>query len=54
MGVVTVVIELANPLQPQLSPLNVLAMVDTGAMTIRIPEHVAVQLQVPRRSRNAR
>lgn len=37
-------ISLANPTRPDLQPLPVQALVDTGAMTICIPEHVAVQL----------
>ena len=47
MGVVTTSIELSNPRQPQLSPITTSALVDTGAMTSCIPEHVAVQLQLP-------
>ena len=39
-------IELSNPSQPDLNPLSVRALVDTGAMTICIPEHVAVQLNL--------
>jgi clan AA aspartic protease len=46
MGFVTVDIELANPKDAALKPLNVQAMVDTGAMTLCIPEHVAVQLDL--------
>jgi clan AA aspartic protease len=46
MGIVTTTIELSNPRLPQLKSLNVSAMVDTGAMTICIPEHVAIQLQL--------
>lgn len=37
-------IELSNPRQPELTSLCVRTLVDTGAMTICIPEHVAVQL----------
>jgi clan AA aspartic protease len=44
---VTAPIELANPRNPALLPLAVSALVDTGAMTLCIPEHVAVQLQLP-------
>jgi clan AA aspartic protease len=40
-------VELSNPSKPELKPLTVRAMVDTGAMTICIPQHVAVQLQLP-------
>jgi clan AA aspartic protease len=46
MGFVTADIELANPKDSGLKPLTVQAMVDTGAMTICIPEHVAVQLNL--------
>lgn len=46
MGMINAAIELSNPRQPELSPLSVLALVDTGAMTICIPEHVAVQLKL--------
>jgi clan AA aspartic protease len=46
MGMITTEIELSNPIRPALAPLVVQALVDTGAMTICIPEHVAVQLQL--------
>ncbi|MBI3098298.1 MAG: clan AA aspartic protease [Planctomycetes bacterium] len=39
-------IELSNPKIAGLKPLSVRALVDTGAMTICIPEHIAVQLQL--------
>jgi clan AA aspartic protease len=39
-------IELSNSRKPDLRSMAVRAMVDTGAMTICIPEHVAVQLQL--------
>src|SRR5438105_4383519 len=39
-------IRLSNPSKPDLKPLRVTALVDTGAMTICIPEHIAVQLQL--------
>ena len=44
MGMIRAEIELSNPTKPDLKPLSVEALVDTGAMTICIPEHVAVQL----------
>jgi len=47
VGRVEAQIELSNPSKPELKPLVVRALVDTGAMTICIPEHVAVQLQLP-------
>ncbi len=46
MGLVYADIELANPKNDDLKPINVKALVDTGAMTICVPEHVAVQLQL--------
>jgi clan AA aspartic protease len=46
MGLIRAEIELANPTKPELKPLAVEALVDTGAMTICIPEHVAVQLEL--------
>jgi len=46
MGMINAEIELSNPSKPKLKPLAVKALVDTGAMTICIPEHVALQLQL--------
>ena len=46
MGMINADIELSNPRQPDLNPMLVQALVDTGAMTICIPEHVAVQLKL--------
>jgi clan AA aspartic protease len=46
MGYVRAEIQLRNPRLPELSPLAVTAMVDTGAMTLCIPEHVALQLRL--------
>ena len=46
MGMINADIELANPRKPDLQPLAVQALVHTGVMTICIPEHVAVQLQL--------
>ena len=47
MGLIYAEIELANPKNTSLKPIAVKALVDTGAMTICIPEHIAVQLQLP-------
>ncbi len=46
MGFIIADIELANPRNAGLKPLTVQAMVDTGAMTLCIPQHVAVQLDL--------
>jgi clan AA aspartic protease len=46
MGLVYADIELANPKNAGLKPLAVRALVDTRAMTLCIPQHVAVQLRL--------
>ncbi len=46
MGLIYADIELANPKNGSLKPISVEAQVDTGAMTICIPEHIAIQLQL--------
>jgi clan AA aspartic protease len=44
MGLIYADIELSNPKNGKLKPIRVKALVDTGAMTICLPQHVAVQL----------
>lgn len=44
MGHVYAEIELSNPRRTLFKSLRVQALVDTGAMTLCIPEHVAIQL----------
>lgn len=46
MGHVFADIELSNPRQPDLIPMKVRALVDTGALMLCIPEHVALQLNL--------
>lgn len=46
MGLIYAPVELSNPKDGSLKPIVVKALVDTGAMTICIPEHVAVQLRL--------
>ena len=46
MGLITTKITLSNPLDTRLAPLEVDALVDTGALLLCIPEHVAVQLKL--------
>ena len=46
MGLVYAGIRLRNPRQPDLNPLEVQALVDTGSMHLCIPEHIAIQLKL--------
>ena len=44
MGLVRTTLTLANPTRPDLDPIEVEALVDTGAVHLCIPERLAVQL----------
>lgn len=46
MGLIHTEVELSNPRNRELAALRVMALVDTGAITLCIPEHVAVQLSL--------
>ncbi|PZN84940.1 MAG: clan AA aspartic protease [Candidatus Methylumidiphilus alinenensis] len=46
MGHVFAEIELSNPRQSGLTPIKSNALVDTGALMLCIPEHIANQLQL--------
>ncbi|WP_228014826.1 clan AA aspartic protease [Synechocystis salina] len=46
MGLVYANIELINPKEQALQPMKVNALVDTGAITLCIPEHVVIQLKL--------
>ncbi len=46
MGLIYADIELANPKNGSLKSMAVKALVGTGAMTLCIPEHIAIQLQL--------
>lgn len=50
MGHVFADIELSNPREAALAPLKVRALVDTGALMLCIPQHVALQLRLERES----
>jgi len=41
-----VMMTLANPRRPEIEPVKVEALVDTGAVHLVIPEHVRLQLQL--------
>ena len=44
MGLTRTTIELRNPLRPELAPLQVPALADTGAAYLCLPQHVASEL----------
>ena len=46
MGLVNAHVQLSNPRAPQLEPLDVEALADTGAVHLCIPEHVQHQLRL--------
>ena len=46
MGLISADIELSNAKNGSLKSMTVKALVDTGAMTLCIPEHIAIQLQL--------
>ncbi len=46
MGVINLPITLSNPSEKDLAPVIVSALVDTGAITLCIPEHVRIQLDL--------
>ena len=46
MGYVFAEIELSNPRRQDLTPFSAKALVDTGALMLCIPEHVALQLNL--------
>ena len=44
MGLTYAELELANAANPKFEPIHVKALVDTGALHLCIPEHLAIQL----------
>lgn len=46
MGLIYTEVSLSNPRNSRLAPLTVSALVDTGAVNLCVPEHVAVQLEL--------
>jgi clan AA aspartic protease len=46
MGIVTAKLQLSNPRNASLAPIEVTALADTGSVFLCIPEHVRVQLQL--------
>jgi clan AA aspartic protease len=50
MGHVFAQLDLGNPRKPDLAPVTVKALADTGALMLCIPEHVALQLELEQES----
>lgn len=46
MGLVYSYITLSNPVKPELQPLAIKCLVDTGATYLVLPQHIATQLQL--------
>ena len=46
MGLVTTRITLSNPRKPELSPVEVEALADSGSVHLCIPEHIRIQLEL--------
>ena len=46
IGLVYADIELINPKEQTLRPMKINALVDTGAITLYIPEHIVLQLKL--------
>ena len=46
MGLVNGKLLLKNPRLPDLDPVDVVALADSGALHLRIPEHVQIQLRL--------
>lgn len=46
MGIISAQIRLSNPRDRNIAPVEVNALVDTGALHLCVPEHVAIQLDL--------
>lgn len=46
MGLINVKLSLKNPKKAKLQPLEVTALVDSGAVHLCIPEHIQIQLEL--------
>jgi clan AA aspartic protease len=46
MGLVTAKLQVSNPREPSLAPMEVAALADTGSVFLCIPEHVRLQLRL--------
>lgn len=46
MGLIYADLSIANPRKPELKPMQVRALADTGALHLCIPKHIAIQLEL--------
>jgi clan AA aspartic protease len=46
MGLTNAILTLRNPTDPTLNPIEISALVDTGALHLCIPPHIAIQLKL--------
>lgn len=46
MGLIYADLSLTNPGKPELKPMQVRALADSGALHLRIPKHIAIQLEL--------
>jgi clan AA aspartic protease len=46
MGLINAHVELRNPRQPELEPVLVNALVDSGSVHLCIPEHIRIQMKL--------
>jgi clan AA aspartic protease len=46
MGIINAKVMLKNPKKPELQPVEVDALADTGAVHLCIPEHIKIQLEL--------
>lgn len=46
MGIIRTEFQFANPADRTLQPVNAMALVDTGALHLCLPEHIAIQLDL--------
>lgn len=46
MGLIYADLWLANPRKPELKPMQVRALADSGALHLCIPQHIAIQLEL--------
>lgn len=46
MALIYAELSLVNPRKPELKPMQVRALTDTGALHLCIPEHIAIQLEL--------